>query len=144
MIHFEKITPYNWRENLNVSEDQKTYVSNCSAILARAYAFRECRSQANLIYHDDIPVGMLLYYDCDELGGYDFSQLLIDQRYQRKGYGLQAAQLALEWMREDKKYNKVYLCYKEGNDAAKEMYRKLGFHHTKECDEDEIIMVLEL
>ena len=66
-----------------------------------------------LIYHGDIPVGMILIYDCDKLGGYDFSQLFIDKRYQRKGYGLQAAQLALEWMRADKKYNKVYLCYKE-------------------------------
>lgn len=144
MIHLEKITPYNWRENLNVSEEQKIYVSDRNAILARAYAHREHRSQANLIYHGDIPVGMILIYDCDKLGGYDFSQLFIDKRYQRNGYGLQAAQLALEWMRADKKYNKVYLCYKEGNDAAKEMYLKLGFLHTGECDEDEIIMVLDL
>lgn len=144
MIHLEEICPDNWREELMVSEEQKTFVANTQILLARAYAYREHRSCAKMIYEDKIPVGMLLYYDCESLGGYDFSQLLIDQRYQRKGYGMKAAKLVLEWMREDKKYDKVYLCYVDGNDAAKEMYTKLGFYPTGERDEDEIIMVLDL
>ena len=47
-------------------------------------------------------------------------------------------------MRQDGKYDKVYLCYIEGDDAAKRLYEKLGFHHTGEAWEDEITMEMEL
>ena len=38
----------------------------------------------------------------------------------------------------------MYLCYIDGNDAARCMYEKLGFKLIGEADEDEIIMVKEL
>ncbi|MCM1104419.1 MAG: GNAT family N-acetyltransferase [Clostridium sp.] len=93
-----------------------------------------------MIYHDTVPVGMALYYDCEELHAFDFSQLFIDKRYQRKGYGIEAARQILTLMENDGKYDKVVLCYINGNDAAKQMYEKLGFYLTGECDEDEIVM----
>lgn len=140
MIRLEEINPGNWRLGLKVSEAQKQYVSDSAGLLARAYAYRESRSNAYIIYDDDIPVGMALYYDCDELNAYDFSQLFIDERYQGKGVGIEATRQILELMERDGKYDKVTLCYIDGNEAAKNMYEKLGFHLTGECDEDEIIM----
>ena len=140
MIHLEDITPDNWREELKVSKEQERYVSDDMKILARAYAFRNQRSYACIICNDDEPVGMALYYDCDELQAYDFSQLFIDERYQGRGFGKEAAKLILDRMKRDGKYSEVVLCYIEGNEAAKEMYEKLGFYHTGEADEDEIVM----
>ena len=109
-------------------------------ILARAYAYRDLGSQAYIIYNDETPIGMAMYYPCEELEAYEFSQFFIDQRYQGKGYGQKAAELILEKMKEDGKYNKVVLCYIEGDDAAKNLYEKLGFYHNGEVAEDEIIM----
>jgi diamine N-acetyltransferase len=43
-------------------------------------------------------------------------------------------------MKADKKYSEVVLCYIEGNDIARKMYEDLGFYHTGEVDDDEIIM----
>ena len=140
MIRLEPITPENWRTELQVAEEQKTYVSDPMRLLARAYAFREQRSRAFLICADDKPVGMALYYDCDELRAFDFSQLLIDCRCQRRGYGNEAARQSLELMNRDGKYGKAVLCYIEGNDAARRTYEKLGFSHTGERDGDEIVM----
>ena len=140
MIHLEDITPDNWREELKVSKEQERYVSDAMKILARAYAFRNQRSYACIIYEEGEPIGMALYYDCDELQAYDFSQLFIDERYQGRGYGKMAAKLILDRMRKDGKYSEVVLCYIEGNKAAKELYEKLGFYHTGEADEDEIVM----
>ena len=140
MIHLETITPDNWRPGLSVREDQRNYVSDSSGILARAYAYRNDRSQAFIIYDDDVPVGMAMYHDLDEWNAYDFSQFFIDHRYQRKGYGRKAAELILEMMKADRKYDRVALCYIDGDDAAKNLYEKLGFRHTGEMDEDEIIM----
>ena len=140
MIKLVTINPDNWRLGLKVSEAQKRFVAESAGILARAYAYRESRSNAYVIYNDDLPVGMALYYDCDEFSAYDLSQFFIDERYQGNGFGIEAARLILEMMKSDGKYNKVTLCYIDGNDAAKNMYEKLGFHLTGECDEDEIVM----
>ncbi len=143
-VYLEEITPDNWRTGLQVREDQKRYVSDAPGILARAYAYRESRSRARLIYVDDKPVGMLLYYDLAQLGSYDLSQFFIDRNFQGKGYGEQAMRLALEEMRRDGQYSGVDLCYIEGNEAARRLYEKLGFQPTGEVDEDEIVMHLDL
>ena len=140
MIRLEEINPDNWRLGLKVSEAQRNYVSDSAGLLARAYAYRKSRSNAFVIYNDDIPVGMALYYDWDEMNAYDFSQLFIDERYQGQGFGIEAARQILKLMERDGKFDKVVLCYIDGNEAAKRMYEKLGFELTGECWEDEITM----
>lgn len=140
MLHLEEITPDNWRENLRVAKAQENYVASPAVLLARAYAYRNERSFACMIYDDDTPVGMALYYDCDELKAYDFNQFFIDERYQGRGFGKQAASMILERMEQDGKYDEIVLCYIDGNNVARDMYGKLGFFDTGEADEDEIIM----
>lgn len=143
MIRFEDVGPDNWRLGLKVAEDQKTYVANSAVMLARAYAYRDCRSRAFVICDGETPVGMGLYYDLPELECYDLSQLFIDERYQGRGYGKAATALILEQMRRDGKYGKVELCYVAGNDAARKLYEQFGFTEI-DRDGDEIIMELAL
>ena len=143
MIHLVDIDPGNWRLSLSVSEPQKNYVSDSYAMLARAYAYREQRSRAFVIYDDETPVGMGLYYDLPDLECYDLSQIFIDERYQGKGYGKAATKAVLEAMKQDGKYSKVDLCYIEGNDAAKKLYEGFGFAEI-DRDEDEILMEMNL
>lgn len=141
MIQLVDIDPGNWRLDLRVAESQKNYVASSAVMLARAYAYREQRSRAFVIYDDKTPIGMGMYHDCPELDAYDLSQLFIDERYQGNGYGKVAAKLVLDAMQQDGKYNKVVLCYIEGNDAAKKLYENFGFVETGR-DEGEIIMEL--
>lgn len=58
MIKLLDIDPDNWRFDLEVKEEQKTYVSNRASILARAYAYRSFRSRAFVVFDDYTPVGM--------------------------------------------------------------------------------------
>lgn len=141
MIHLIDINPGNWRLGLKVSEAQKNYVSAPYAMLARAYAYREQRSRAFVIYNDETPVGMGMYHDCPKLDAFDLSQIFIDERYQGRGYGRAATKLVLDAMKQDGKYKKAVLCYIEGNDAARKLYESFGFIET-DRDEDEIIMEL--
>ena len=140
MIRLETVNPDNWRLRLKVSDAQKRFVADSLTMLARAYAYRESRSKAYVIYNDNLPVGMALYYDCAELNAYDLSQLFIDERYQGNGFGIEATKQILDKMKSDSKYDKVILCYIDGNEAARNMYEKLGFTLTGDRDEDEIIM----
>ncbi len=143
MIHLVDIDERNWRTPLHVSKEQAHFVASPSTILARAYAFRNQRSRAFLIYCDETPVGMVLYHDSEDWGGYIFSELLIDEKHQRKGFGRKATQLVLDALRKDGNYLKVCLCYVEGNEAAKKLYESFGFVETNR-DGNEIIMELEL
>ena len=143
MIHLVYIDPGNWRLGLKVAESQKHYVSDSYGMLARAFAYRQQRSRAFVIYDDETPVGMGLYYDLPDLECYDLSQIFIDERYQGKGYGKAATKAVLEAMKQDGKYSKVDLCYIEGNDAAMKLYESFGFVEI-DRDEDEIIMEMNL
>ena len=143
MIHLVDISPGNWRTKLQVSESQRHYVAKSTVMLARAYAYREQRSRAFLIYEDETPVGMGLYRDCPEMEAYDFDQIFIDERYQGRGYGKAATKLILDMLKQDGRYRKVVLCYIEGNDAARKLYESFGFVET-DRDEDEIVMELDL
>ena len=143
MIHLVDIDPSNWRLDLKVADSQKKYVANSAVMMARAYAYREQRSRAFVIYDDETPVGMGMYHDCPELDAFDLSQLFIDERYQGCGYGRTATKKVLDAMKQDGKYSKVVLCYIEGNDAARKLYENFGFVEI-DRDEDEIIMELIL
>ena len=143
MIHLVDIDPSNWRLDLKVAESQKNYVASSAVMLARAYAYREQRSRAFVIYDDETPIGMGMYHDCPELNAYDLSQFFIDERCQGKGYGKVATKLVLDIMKQDGKYSKVVLCYVEGNEAARKLYENFGFVEI-DRDEDEIIMELIL
>lgn len=101
-------------------------MADSAGILARAYAYRNYRSRAFVIYNDELPVGMGMYYDLPELECYDLSQLFIDERYQGQGYGRAAVGMVLEAMKQDGKYGKIVLCYIEGNDAARKLYEQFG------------------
>lgn len=143
MVHLVEIDGGNWRVPLKVSKAQEIYVASSTTILARAYAYRGSRSRALLIHEDETPIGMVLYHDDESLAAYIFSEIFIDEQFQGKGYGRVATRLVLDDMKKDGKYNKVILCYIEGNDAAQKLYESFGFVEV-DRDEDEIIMELGL
>lgn len=96
-----------------------------------------------LICADDLPVGMGLYYDEPELQSYDLSQMFIDARYQGRGYGRAAVRAILDELKADGQYDKVTLCYIEGNETARKFYESFGFVEI-DRDGDEIVMQLPL
>lgn len=143
MVKLVDVDDGNWRTPLKVAKAQEQYVANSTTILARAYAYRNSGSRACLICDDEIPVGMVLYHEDEESEAYIFSEMFIDEQFQGKGFGGKATELVLDCMRKDGKYEKVVLCYIDGNDAARHLYEKYGFVET-DRDDDEIILMKEL
>ncbi|BCN29131.1 GNAT family N-acetyltransferase [Anaeromicropila herbilytica] len=145
MICLRAVDERNWRAvtKLKVSEEQEHHVSSSMGILARAYAYHNHRGTVKAIYHYDILVGLLMYRDCDEINSFVLDQLMIDVNNQRNGYGREAVKQVINLMKEDSKYPRITLCYIEGDAIAKYLYTSLGFYHTGEVDEDEIIMAYD-
>jgi diamine N-acetyltransferase len=91
-ITLRPITQDNWRACLQLSttEAQRRFVASVVHSLAQAYAEPWWTPLA--IYADEIPVGFVMYR---QLAGTDITwiqRIMIDARYQNKGYG----QMAME------------------------------------------------
>ncbi len=136
MIHLVDIDNETGDTNLEVAEGQQSYVCNSLVMLARAWLHRKLHPRVFNVYDDETAVGMGMYLDDPEKSAYDFCQLFIDKRYQSKGYGKAAVGLVLDAMREEGKYQKVSMCYVEGNDASRNLFEQFGFvevsHHWDE------------
>lgn len=144
-LNLRQITPHNWRDlKIEVSEEQRNFVSPVSRILARAYVYRGDNSMALAVYLADQPIGLLMHRDyTDDLGRTlcILDQFLIDKDFQRQGYGRKALQLWLAGIRQKGKYHGVKLCYIRGALGAERLYRSLGFLRKPHDDDgDELVM----
>ena len=165
MIHLEKIDAKNvWDVlDLKVSKSQKGFVASNKISLVQAYVAQGtgCSAFPFAIYRDKKPVGFLmigyneaaLYEDFDEVvspealkNNYSLWRLMIDKKYQKKGYGRKAVKLALDFVRSfpcgEAEYCEV--SYEPENKVAAKLYRSLGFVENGEMDGDEIVAVLKL
>ncbi len=127
MIHLVDIDNETGRTDLEVSAEQKNYVCTSVVMLARAWLHRKLRPRVFNVYDDETAVGMGMYLDAPEKNAYDFCQIFIDKHYQGKGYGKAAVGLVLDAMRKEGKYQKVSMCYVEGNDASRKLFEQFGF-----------------
>ena len=72
---------------------------------------------------------------------YYIYRLMIDTKYQSKGYGFEAMRLLIDRIKSEQTYHRIYIDYRPDNKAAEKLYTKLGFvpAETKR-DDDDIIM----
>ena len=139
MVSLVDIDEHNWLEviSLSVAETQRRFVATAVGILARAYALRRCNAQACAISADGTLVGLLMVRDLDEPPAcYELQQLLVDQRYQNRGYGQQALALVLERLAAERRYDCVEVCVHREDSAALHLYQKAGFADTGYIDPD--------
>lgn len=156
MIELRKITYDNFDEciKLEPNEEQKSYVASNIRSLAQAYVAltnNECIPMPYAIYDNDIMVGfiMLSYNEADENDDentYWVWRLMIDKRYQGKGYGKETMIKALELIRTFPygKASAVYLSYEPENVVAKTLYASLGFVETGKIEYGELVAKLDL
>lgn len=158
-----RLEPVNGRNvwpivNLNVREDQKGFVATNSESIIEAYIAEKFNGHAYPfgIFDDDTPVGFLMIgYGVDDYwtdapriaeGNYNLWRLMIDEKYQRMGYGRQAIRLALDFIHTYPcgEAECCYLSYEPENAVAKKLYNAMGFRETGEQDGEEIIAALKL
>ena len=162
MVHLEKVTYKNEEEiiGMDINESQYPFVANNVESLADAYiaiTSGEAYAYPFAIYDDDTPVGFLMLgYNEAALEGpeapeslrnnYSLWRLMIDKRYQGKGFGREAVRLALEFIRTwpHGKAEYCVLSYEPENEVAKKLYASFGFVENGEMDGDEVVAVLKL
>lgn len=143
-IIFKEINRENWEEciDLEVLSEQKEYVAT------NWYSILESKFEEELyplcIYDGDAMVGFLMYDLDPETKRIEMSRLMIDKKFQHKGYGKAAIAKLLELIRQ--KYGKIkfYTSVVPENIVAKKLYESMGFQKTGEIMWEEEVMVAQL
>ncbi|MBQ9408521.1 MAG: GNAT family N-acetyltransferase [Clostridia bacterium] len=173
MLRFIEIDQDHWRYGLSVDAAQQAFVANETAILARAFSHRHWRPVCCALYAErgeeeeaafrqrmldrfgmefpreerGVPVGLILYYDLPEENAYYLAQLLIDSRYQRRGYGAEAVRMAVDAMKKDGKYPKALTCVVTQNAVSRHLFESMGWTLTDDSDpaqDEELVYELSL
>ena len=144
-VHLEPITKENIEEvlALHVRKDQRNYVSSTAESLAQAYVYSE-NAFPFAVYDDAVVVGFIMmgYYEAKKY--YTLWKLLIDNRYQGKGYGREALKLGVAFLKERFDLREIYTGVVPENSVAQSLYQSLGFEKTglEEFGMEEMKMVL--
>lgn len=160
MVRLVKINSKNvWDViKLDIDDSQKNYVATNTESIIEAYTTIAANGVAYPfgIYDGDLLVGFLMIgYGIDDdwdnapefaKNAYSLWRLMIDFKYQRKGYGRQAMKAALDFIKTfpNGPAEHVYLSYMPDNIAARNLYLSLGFEETDEKEDDEVVAILKL
>lgn len=160
MLKLKKLTSKNiWKiVNLDVYSNQKQNVASNAESIIEAYITEKEKGVAYPfgIYDNNTPVGFLMigygvgkdYKDAPEIlkNSYCIWRLMIDKKYQRKGYGRKAINLALDFIKTwpNGEAKNCYLSYEPENQIAKKLYESFGFKETKYKDGNEIVAIKEI
>ena len=75
---------------------------------------------------------------------YDIWRFMIDERYQKKGYGKAALLLSIEYLSKEFNVNDIFLSFEPNNVIAEKLYSSVGFKRTGEIEDGEVVMRLSI
>ncbi|MDD3394400.1 MAG: GNAT family N-acetyltransferase [Anaerotignum sp.] len=146
-LHFEPITSKNRKqtEALSLFPEQVSFIESVAECLKEAEVAPEWKTVG--IYGDCTLIGFAMYgYFHEPLpyGEVWLDRMLIDKKFQRKGYGKAAVLALLKKLSIEYDCNKIYLSVYDVNKPAICLYKQIGFYFNGEFDtKGERIMVYE-
>lgn len=143
-IELREITMENFRDciHLSVAEDQKGFVASNMYSLAEAKA--DGVSNPLAIYADDEMVGFIMYWLDSESGIGYIDRLMVDARFQGRGYGRAAMREVLQRLKSSPRCRRIRTSYAPQNTTAEALYESLGFNKNGQIDGGEVVTILEM
>ena len=131
MIQLEPVTKENLSAvlALRVREDQRAFVASPAESLAQAYVWSRT-AYPFAVCDDHRVVGFIMMGYYEDKHYYTLWKLLIDQDFQRRGYGRKALELGIAFLREQFGISEIFTGVSPGNAAAKKLYHSAGFRET--------------
>lgn len=85
-----------------------------------------------------------MYGYCYEANFYEICRLMIDHKYQGKGYGKVTLEKVIEEMKSFKDCNEVFLSFEPENQIGRKLYESFNFKNTGKIIEGELLYSLTL
>lgn len=125
---------------LQVTKEQENFVASNAVSIAQAHFYPEV-AWFRAIYADKAAVGFIMLEDDPINLSYSLWRLMIDTRFQKRGFGKWAVELVLEYVKTRPKAQFLLTSCVSGEGSPIAFYKKIGFILTGEMDEDgELIM----
>jgi len=121
---------------------KKYMVAPNAASIAEAYF--QPKAWFRAIYADETPVGFVMLYDDSDEPEYFLWRFMIGAPFQGRGYGAQAIQRLVEYVRTRPGAKELLVSCGQGEGSPEGFYMKQGFLHTGQVLEDEIVLRLTL
>ncbi len=128
--------------DLKVADSQQKFVAPNAVSIAQAYFSENAWFRA--IYADESPVGFIMLYKDTEKPEYFLWRMMVDDKYQRMGFGYKAMILLIDYVKTLPDATELLTSCVPGEGSPEEFYRKLGFERTGEMDGIEVVMRLPL
>jgi diamine N-acetyltransferase len=134
-------------EALRVAPSQQHFVSSVVDSLREAAEHPDAHALYWAVYDDETPVGFVMI--ADEVDGPDYIahflwKLLIDERYQRRGYGRATLDRIVEYFRGRPGVDALMTSAVPGDGSPIEFYERYGFERTGEVAHGEVVLRLAL
>lgn len=144
VVTMREITKANLRDilRLKTTPYQEQFVATNAVSLAQAH-FEE-KAFYRAFYADETPVGFMMLEITPGSSEYYLWRFMIDQRYQKLGFGRQALQLIIDYVRAQPGAKLLSLSYVKAEGGPQPFYERMGFKDTGEIEDDEYIMHLDL
>lgn len=142
-VRLQPVNRDNWREvaELTVDDSQRAFVAEPAYYLALC-CYGELWKPLAITLGEQV-IGFMMWAEDSEDGSCWLGGILIDRKYQRRGYGRGALQAAIAMLSEKHGYRQFALSYSPEN-TAKHLYHQLGFVETKEREDDEVVARLAI
>lgn len=131
---------------LRVSDAQLRFVSSVEDSLLEAEAEPGGHAIQWVLYDDETPVGFVMVSDEVDGPGYIAQylwKLLVDERYQRRGYGTAALDLVAEYFRGRPGVEAMWTSAGQGEGSPIPFYERYGFERTGQIVfDDEVLLRL--
>jgi diamine N-acetyltransferase len=137
-------------EALAVTEEQTRYVAGVTQSLAEAAEYPDAKPWYRAVYADEEPVGFVMISDGitvdnpEYLGPYYLWRLLIDHRFQGRGYGTAALDLVVAHVRTRPEARVLLVSHVPGPSSPGPFYERYGFRPTGDVHEGEPVLELAL
>jgi len=148
MVELRAITEDNFIDafHLKLAPGQEAFVSHPIRSLAQAYVYRN-QCQPFGIYAGEKMVGYVMVIYDDDVPEYDIWHMMIDESMQGHGFGSEALDRVIEYIRTKPFGNsgRIALTCNKNNPIARKLYESKGFSATgvEDDDETELAMTVE-
>jgi diamine N-acetyltransferase len=137
-------------QSLRVATDQEKFVASVDRSLADAAAHPQAKPWYRAGYAGDIPVGFVML--CDDVAPgepelpwrYFLWRLLVDERFQGRGYGRAVLDLVVAYVRTRPEADALVTSVVPGTGSPLGFYVRYGFRPTGEMVEGEQVLRLPL
>ena len=125
-----------------LTEEQQALVNPFWFSIGRAYLFRDDHYPCIIYNACNEPVGFINLVKWLGSGDAYSWSYFIDKDHQGKGYGTQAARLAIQILKAANPNMPIKLATERSNAAAQRLYLSLGFEKLAELDGDDLVFGL--